>query len=74
VIGVADGKPSVVAATNDRAREAGLSANDLVRAASPAIGGRGGGKADVAQGGGSDASGVDQALADARAAVLAARG
>jgi alanyl-tRNA synthetase len=67
VIGVADGKPSVVAATNERAREAGLSANALVRAASPAIGGRGGGKDDVAQGGGSDASGVDQALADVRA-------
>ena len=73
VIGVADGKPSVVAATNDRAREAGLSANDLVRAASPAIGGRGGGKADVAQGGGSDASGVDRALADVRAEVLRLR-
>ncbi len=73
VIGVADGKPSVVAATNDRAREAGLSANALVRAASPAIGGRGGGKDDVAQGGGSDASGVEQALADVRAEVLRVR-
>jgi alanyl-tRNA synthetase len=73
VIGVADGKPSVVAATNDRAREAGLSANALVRAASPAIGGRGGGKDDVAQGGGSDPSGVDRALADVRAEVLRMR-
>ncbi|GAA1911583.1 alanine--tRNA ligase [Nocardioides marmoribigeumensis] len=73
VIGAADGKVSVVAATNDRARAAGFSANALVRAASPAIGGRGGGKDDVAQGGGSDASGVEQALADVRAEVLRVR-
>ncbi len=36
VLGVADGKVSVVAATNDEARERGLSANDLVRAVGPA--------------------------------------
>jgi alanyl-tRNA synthetase len=62
-----------VAATNDRARAAGLSANALVRAASPAIGGRGGGKDDVAQGGGTDASGVEQALSDVRSEVLRVR-
>ncbi|CAB4724611.1 unannotated protein [freshwater metagenome] len=63
VIGVADGKPSVVAATTDEARACGLSANDLVRALGPLLGGKGGGKDDVAQGGGTDASQVDQALA-----------
>ncbi len=72
VIGSADGKVSVVAATNDEARARGLSANDLVRAVGPHVGGRGGGKADVAQGGGTDASGIDAALAAVPAAVTGA--
>jgi alanyl-tRNA synthetase len=63
VIGAADGKVSVVAATNDEAQARGLSANDLVRAVGPLVGGKGGGKADVAQGGGTDASRIDEALA-----------
>ncbi|GAA3831462.1 alanine--tRNA ligase [Nocardioides panacisoli] len=69
VIGAADGKVSVVAALNDLAQERGLSANDLVRAVAPFVEGRGGGKADVAQGGGSDASRIDEALAAVTAAV-----
>ena len=63
VIGAADGKVAVVAALNDEARARGLSANDLVRAVGPLVGGKGGGKADVAQGGGTDASRIDEALA-----------
>ncbi|HET9421548.1 MAG TPA: alanine--tRNA ligase, partial [Nocardioides sp.] len=63
VIGTADGKVSVVAATNDEAQSRGQSANELVRAIGPLVGGKGGGKADVAQGGGTDASRVDEALA-----------
>ncbi|GAA5153227.1 alanine--tRNA ligase [Nocardioides marinquilinus] len=63
VVGAADGKVSVVAAVNDPARARGLSANDLVRALGPLLGGRGGGKDDVAQGGGSDVARVDEALA-----------
>ncbi len=63
VIGDADGKVAVVAAVNDAARERGLSANALVGAISPLVGGRGGGKDDVAQGGGSDTSRIDEALA-----------
>ncbi len=63
VIGDADGKVAVVAAVNDAARERGLSANALVGAVGPLVGGRGGGKDDVAQGGGSDASRIDEALA-----------
>jgi len=56
------GKVSVVAATNDEARARGLSAGELVRAVGPLLGGKGGGKDDVAQGGGTDASRVDEAL------------
>ncbi|WP_395691589.1 alanine--tRNA ligase [Nocardioides sp.] len=63
VIGAADGKVSVVAALNDEARARGLSANELVRAVGPLVGGKGGGKDDVAQGGGTDASRIDEALA-----------
>jgi alanyl-tRNA synthetase len=63
IIGSADGKVSAVAAVNDEARSRGLSANDLVRAVGPLVGGKGGGKDDVAQGGGTDPSGIDDALA-----------
>ena len=66
VVGVKDGRPAVVVATNEAARERGLSANTLVRAACGELGGSGGGKDDVAQGGGADASGVDRAIAAVR--------
>ena len=51
------GKPSVVIAVNDTARERGLNAGELVRGRGAALGGSGGGKDDVAQGGGTDAAG-----------------
>ncbi len=63
IIGSVDGKVSVVAAVNDEARNRGVSANDLVRAVGPLVGGKGGGRDDVAQGGGSDTSRIDEALA-----------
>jgi alanyl-tRNA synthetase len=72
VIGAADGKVSVVAALNDAAQARGLSANDLVRAVGPYVGGKGGGKADVAQGGGTDASRLDEALAAVTSTVAGA--
>jgi alanyl-tRNA synthetase len=59
----ADTKVSVVAAVNDEARARGVSANALVRAIGPLVGGKGGGKDDVAQGGGADASRLDEAIA-----------
>jgi alanyl-tRNA synthetase len=62
VIGATDGKVAAVAAVNDRARERGVSANALIRAVGPLLGGKGGGKDDVAQGGGTDASRIDEAL------------
>ncbi len=69
VIGVTDGKAAVVAALNDAAQQRGLSANDLVRAAGEFVGGKGGGKADVAQGGGTDVTRIDEALAAVTAVV-----
>ena len=72
LFGVVDDKPSVVIALNPGAIDRGLSAGDLVRSAGEKIGGRGGGKADVAQGGGSDATGVDAAIATVESAVAGA--
>lgn len=64
IIGSTNGKPAVVVAVNDEARAWGVSANALVKAAASALGGSGGGKDDVAQGGGADVTHVDQALID----------
>jgi len=72
IIGVADGKASIVAAVNDEARSRGVSANDLVRAAGPFLGGKGGGKDDMAQGGGTDLTQVAAALEAIEKAVAAA--
>ena len=60
------GVPFVVAA-NQAAQDAGIRASYLVAAVSAAVGGRGGGKADMAQGSGKDPSGIDAALAAVRA-------
>jgi alanyl-tRNA synthetase len=63
IIGASDGKVAAVAAVNDEGRARGVSANALIRAVGPLLGGKGGGKDDVAQGGGTDASRIDEALA-----------
>jgi len=62
VASVSDGRPVVVTAVNDRGRERGLAAGDLVRVAAQTLGGGGGGRDDVAQGGGTNAAAVDEAL------------
>jgi alanyl-tRNA synthetase len=68
------GKVALVAALNPAALRTGLSASDLLRAAAPAVGGRGGGKADVAQGGGTDPAGIPAALQAGEQAVATATG
>ncbi|MBC9957527.1 alanine--tRNA ligase [Yimella sp. cx-51] len=62
VTGVNGGRPVVVVATNQGARDRGVQAGALVKQAASVLGGGGGGKPDVAQGGGSDASKVGAAL------------
>jgi len=65
-VDVESGKPIFVAAGSEAAVAAGFDAGAVVRAIAPLLGGRGGGKPAMAQGGGEDASGVDGALALAR--------
>jgi alanyl-tRNA synthetase len=69
LVGVAGDRPSIVVAVNDAGRAAGLRAGELVRAAAAPLGGRGGGKDDFAQGGGTDPAGAAAALAAVRAAL-----
>jgi len=57
------GKPAVIVATTDGARQAGVKAGRLAKGAASALGGGGGGKDDLAQGGGSDVSAIPAALA-----------
>ncbi|WP_448060687.1 alanine--tRNA ligase [Cellulomonas hominis] len=67
--GVAKGRPVVVVATNASARERGLRAGALVKTATGVLGGGGGGKDDLAQGGGTDATRLGEALDAVRTAV-----
>ncbi len=69
VVGTAEGKPAVVVALNDAARAAGLSAGALVKVAAVVLGGSGGGKDDVAQGGGTDPAAGADALASVEQAL-----
>lgn len=71
---IADGEggsvPYAVAA-NPAAQDLGLRANDLVKKLAAAVDGRGGGKADLAQGSGKDPTGIDAALAAIRSEITA---
>ena len=62
LISVSDSKPSLVVATSDEARAAGVKAGALVKIGSAVLGGGGGGKDDFAQGGGVDVSKINEAL------------
>jgi alanyl-tRNA synthetase len=63
------GGVAFVVAVNEPGQRAGLAAGDIVRAFAPALGARGGGKADLAQGAGGDAARMPEAFAAARAAL-----
>ena len=62
VTGGAKGRPVVVIATNQAARDKGIKAGELVRIAAQTLGGGGGGKDDIAQGGGQDLSRTGEAI------------
>ncbi|PPJ13726.1 alanine--tRNA ligase [Nocardia cyriacigeorgica] len=66
---LSDDKPIVVAAVNEHARARGLKAGDLVRTAAKVLKGGGGGKPDIAQGGGTDPLATTDALNEVRRAI-----
>jgi alanyl-tRNA synthetase len=73
VVGVPADRPTVVVAVNDAGRVRGITAGALVLVAAGALGGRGGGKDDVAQGGGAPlGNGAPQAIQASFGAVRAA--
>jgi alanyl-tRNA synthetase len=63
LISSSEGKPVLVVAVSDAAKAAGLKAGALVKIGSTVLGGGGGGKDDFAQGGGTDSSKSQIALA-----------
>ena len=67
---VTDGKPVLMAAGSDEAAAAGFNAGALIKAMGPAIQGGGGGKPTMAQAGGKNAEGIDDALQIARDMIL----
>jgi alanyl-tRNA synthetase len=69
VVGTGDGKPTVVVALNQMAQDWRLDAGALVKVAAAALGGNGGGKADVAQGGGTDPAAAGDAVRDVEQAI-----
>jgi alanyl-tRNA synthetase len=68
------GKPQLVVAVGPALVARGVSAGDVVKAAAPLIGGGGGGRPNSAQAGGKKPEGLADAIASARATVLAAAG
>jgi alanyl-tRNA synthetase len=56
------GKVSVVIAANGAAIAAGHGAGALLQRVAPVIGGKGGGKPDMAQGGGTDGAAIPAAM------------
>jgi alanyl-tRNA synthetase len=64
--GIPEDRPAVVVAVNEAARARGVAAGALIGTATGVLGGRGGGRDDVAQGGGAAlGDNADSALADA---------
>jgi len=62
---VSDGKVTLMAGMSKAVVEKGIKAGDLIKEITPLVGGKGGGRPDMAQGGGPDAAGVPNALAQA---------
>jgi alanyl-tRNA synthetase len=65
------GGAAFVVAVNEAGQAAGLGAGDLVRVFAPALGARGGGKPDLAQGAGGDVTKLAEAFAAVRTAIAA---
>ena len=60
------GQPALLAAATDEAVAAGFKSGDVIKKIAPMVGGGGGGRPQMAQAGGKDASGISAALEAAR--------
>ena len=60
------GQPALLAAATDEAVAAGFKSGDVIKRIAPMVGGGGGGRPQMAQAGGKDASGIPAALEAAR--------
>ncbi|MBP5313593.1 MAG: alanine--tRNA ligase, partial [Eggerthellaceae bacterium] len=69
-VGNNDNTPIILAAGSDEAVAKGFDAGAVIKAIAPAIKGGGGGKSAMAQAGGKDVSGIDEALRLAREALI----
>lgn len=65
------GQPALLAGATDEAVAAGFKSGDIIKQIAPLVGGGGGGRPQMAQAGGKDASGIPAALEAARAALSA---
>jgi len=72
VLGIAsdDGKVMLLAGVTDDLIKKGVKAGDIVKEIAPIVGGGGGGRPDMAQAGGKDASKLDEALTQAKAFII----
>jgi alanyl-tRNA synthetase len=59
---IIEGEPKLVAMVTPDVVERGVSAGDIIKEIAPTIGGKGGGRPNMALGGGKDAEGLDRAL------------
>ncbi|HET9017127.1 MAG TPA: DHHA1 domain-containing protein, partial [Thermomicrobiaceae bacterium] len=66
---VIDERPALVAMVTRDVVERGVDAGKLIREIAPLVGGRGGGRPELAQGAGTDSSRLGEALDEARSAV-----
>ena len=66
---VADGKVALIVGASPQAVALGVTANAVLQAALPSVGGRGGGKDEMAQGGGTDPDGLPGAFAAVEAMI-----
>ena len=69
---VSDNKVTLVAGMSKSVVKKGVKAGDLIREVAPLVSGKGGGRPDMAQGGGSDPSGLPNALDRAKAWICTA--
>lgn len=71
IFGEADGKAFLVSMATEGAVKKGFSSGNLIKAAAPAIGGGGGGRPEMAQAGGKNPAGYEEAMEKAKAYLAA---